>query len=445
MLVFNARHGVGVERALPPSPPSPGNIGGTGSVAASLSSHPKTTRVTIGNYYVSPLGSDSNPGTFAQPFKTIGKGLSVLSNGETLLVRAGTYSISSPIVRNTSWATGVLISGYGDEIPRIDGSALSGNKYGLHLQSGCENEVWSGFEIVNVATYPVLVQGKYNKLDRIYIHDCCTNSDAAAFYIHSTAKYNVVQDSAVFKCGDPVHGGTNTFDGAANTTYVSPTPGPLPESNVIVRCFFANTPDDGVDFYRAKYSQMLDCAVVAGGRYFGDGSSPSGVEGHGVKMGGGSGAGYNLVKGSVFVHCRMVGQNGNGGANMSYEANTSSNCNVGIAFRSGYSSASARNILVVGNTTDLENNSAQPPNGANFNNSWKLGITLGATKFVNPSQGDYSLDTGSAAIGAGTGGSNLGASTEALSILKKWWNHSKVWIPGRGNGPGGTGLVGDIA
>jgi hypothetical protein len=43
------------------------------------------------SYYVSPSGNDANPGTLAQPFKTLQKALPLLKPGETLIVRAGEY------------------------------------------------------------------------------------------------------------------------------------------------------------------------------------------------------------------------------------------------------------------------------------------------------------------------------------------------------------------
>ncbi len=42
-------------------------------------------------YYVSPNGNDSNPGTQISPFKTIYKGISTASNGDTVQVLSGTY------------------------------------------------------------------------------------------------------------------------------------------------------------------------------------------------------------------------------------------------------------------------------------------------------------------------------------------------------------------
>src|SRR4029079_19091318 len=43
------------------------------------------------DYYVWLLGSDGAPGTLAEPFRTIRKGISVAQPGDTLWVRAGIY------------------------------------------------------------------------------------------------------------------------------------------------------------------------------------------------------------------------------------------------------------------------------------------------------------------------------------------------------------------
>jgi hypothetical protein len=42
-------------------------------------------------YYVSPSGSDSNPGTIGQPFFTLNKAWSVVSAGDIVYMRGGTY------------------------------------------------------------------------------------------------------------------------------------------------------------------------------------------------------------------------------------------------------------------------------------------------------------------------------------------------------------------
>ncbi len=43
-------------------------------------------------YYVAPTGNDNNPGTQAQPFRTIGKGIVTATSGDTILLADGTYN-----------------------------------------------------------------------------------------------------------------------------------------------------------------------------------------------------------------------------------------------------------------------------------------------------------------------------------------------------------------
>ena len=51
-------------------------------------------------YYVAPGGSDSNPGTEAQPWQTIQKAADTLVAGDTVYIKAGTYQ-ERVIVRNS--------------------------------------------------------------------------------------------------------------------------------------------------------------------------------------------------------------------------------------------------------------------------------------------------------------------------------------------------------
>ena len=58
-------------------------------------------------FFVSTMGSDTNPGTQLMPFRTIKKGTSVLKSGDTLLVEGGTYEecIFNSIPGSSSWTT----------------------------------------------------------------------------------------------------------------------------------------------------------------------------------------------------------------------------------------------------------------------------------------------------------------------------------------------------
>ncbi len=69
-----------------------------------------------GTYYTATNGNDNNPGTFASPFRTITKGVSVLGPSYTLFVRQGTYNEGlSSCPSGTSWANKVRIAAYPGE------------------------------------------------------------------------------------------------------------------------------------------------------------------------------------------------------------------------------------------------------------------------------------------------------------------------------------------
>src|SRR4030095_15621663 len=50
------------------------------------------SRVLLSSYYVSPLGSDANPGTSDRPWLTLQKAANSVVAGDFVTVRAGTYS-----------------------------------------------------------------------------------------------------------------------------------------------------------------------------------------------------------------------------------------------------------------------------------------------------------------------------------------------------------------
>ncbi len=72
-----------------------------------------TATATAGNtYYVATTGSDANPGTETQPFRTLTQGVSVLIPGDTLYILSGTYaeSLIDNIPAGISWSTPVTVA-----------------------------------------------------------------------------------------------------------------------------------------------------------------------------------------------------------------------------------------------------------------------------------------------------------------------------------------------
>ena len=80
-------------------------------------------RAAAADYYVSPTGSDSNPGTMAQPFLTVQKGAATGVAGDTVWFRAGTYKSSKQITfskSGTSDANRINYFAYTGEVPLFD-------------------------------------------------------------------------------------------------------------------------------------------------------------------------------------------------------------------------------------------------------------------------------------------------------------------------------------
>jgi parallel beta-helix repeat protein len=76
-------------------------------------------------YFVSTTGSDTNPGTLMQPFRTIQYGVNKLVAGDTLYIRGGTYTERVTITKSGTASAPITISSYPGETAIMDGSGLS--------------------------------------------------------------------------------------------------------------------------------------------------------------------------------------------------------------------------------------------------------------------------------------------------------------------------------
>lgn len=85
-------------------------------------------------YYVATTGNDSNPGTVNQPFMTFKKGISLLQPGDTLFIRAGTYTermdFQSPVQKTGTASAWIKIAGYPGETVTFQVTDPVENSYG---------------------------------------------------------------------------------------------------------------------------------------------------------------------------------------------------------------------------------------------------------------------------------------------------------------------------
>jgi hypothetical protein len=77
-------------------------------------------------YYVDDTGSDSNPGSISQPFRTIEHAANQLNAGDTLYVREGLYEESALIWnRHGTSSAWIVIENYPNESPTVDASGTN--------------------------------------------------------------------------------------------------------------------------------------------------------------------------------------------------------------------------------------------------------------------------------------------------------------------------------
>lgn len=401
---------------------NPVGIIGTASISTSLTDYPKSSPTTTGNYYVATTGSDSNNGTsVSTPFATISKALSVVSAGQTILVRAGTYNLSTRININTAWGSNVRLWGYGEERPIIDGSSLGAAAAGraVYVQSAARKLHMKGFTIRNAPDSGIEIEGQD-----------CVFEDIVAYRNIGTGLHqfgggsNTYLDCVVLAGGDGTSTDTNVPDGLAFTANT----GTYSTGNTLVRCLVANCADDGFDFFRSRQNTVVDCVSIASGRYW---NGNTAGDGNGFKLGGnptysGQG-GQNNFKGCLSVYSRTQGFNNNS----SIVANT---LTFNTASNSGLGFENATNTV----TDNISWSPAAPTGATGSRNSWNLGSS-------NPQfESDFSLNKVSSPYRtSAVGGGAIGASDVACALFNRWKDHSLVYIPGRGAGAGGTGLPGD--
>ncbi|GJL62964.1 MAG: hypothetical protein NPIRA04_16180 [Nitrospirales bacterium] len=207
-------------------------------------------------YYVAKTGNDSSSGTQASPFRNIKHGVSKLSAGDTLYVKAGTYyesilSWSTKIPSGTSWNNPITVAANpGDTVTIhppggqaffwikdgqakyliIDGFIVDGNKQAEH-----------GFKFSDNSRY-IRVQNtevKNTKAVGILVTICsgCLSPQTAP---HNT--YHEFINLAIHDSGSP----TNTSHGI----YVETSHNLLENSKIYNNSFY------GAHFYRSKLNTV---------------------------------------------------------------------------------------------------------------------------------------------------------------------------------------------
>jgi len=173
------------------------------------------------NIYVSPTGSDSNPGTQTAPVKTITRADALASAGSTIHVAAGTYYVSAPSLGSV----GIKTTKSGTATARI--RFVSDVKWGAKIVVSGTGITWDsrgnyvdieGFQITGSGRHGILAAGAYLTFKNNYIHDLtisggCNGSGGAAIDTYGTVGNVVIDRNIVRNIGYRFIGSCNTVQG----------------------------------------------------------------------------------------------------------------------------------------------------------------------------------------------------------------------------------------
>ncbi|HVM59823.1 MAG TPA: immunoglobulin domain-containing protein [Verrucomicrobiae bacterium] len=350
--------------------------------------------------YVSPTGSDSNPGTIDQPFYSLQKAVDAAIPGDTINVRGGTFTYAATVLidKPATSNSPISIVAYSGEHPVLDYSTwhpasedIRSGARGIRITTNAQYWVLEGLQIQFAPDNGVKCEGGHITFDRCIFNDngdtglqiglnkdtLSSNPDPEHF-----AAYVYVLNCDAYHNNDPATGYENA-DGIDCKLYAG-------KGNRLYGCRSWDNCDDGYDCYQTDYEIVFqNCWSWHNGdpSLFGNPSSFSG-DGNGFKLGGDSTYCPMLVENCVALNCQWGTTVG-----FAYNDNTAPitlyNCAALNCGRS-YNMQQAGNIFA----NCLDYNATRPApkdissSSTMQNCSWTLGITVTAGDFISMAEAD---------------------------------------------------------
>jgi hypothetical protein len=290
-------------------------VGTITSAVAMLTVNPAV--ITNGAYFVSPAGSDSNPGTIDKPYLTISKGLSAVGNGGLLYLRGRTYALTSKLSlsRAASPTNRIRIWAFPGETPVIDNTGIGGSTDGISISGHWYH--LKGIEQKYATHNGINISGNSNLVERCTVHDNgntglhITGGSSGSSY----PAYNLILNCDSYLNYDPPIGGNaDGFSAKWN----------LGEGNVFSGCRSWLNSDDGWDLWMGNAPVVItNCWAFWSGSNYWNSSSFNG-NGNGFKLGGNYvGAAHRLVRCVAFENLVNGIDQNNNIAGLTADQNTS--------------------------------------------------------------------------------------------------------------------------
>jgi MYXO-CTERM domain-containing protein len=376
-------------------------------------------------YYVSPTGSDSNPGTLASPFGTVQKGANTAAAGDTVWLRGGTYTITTPETSGsgivfsksgTSDTNRIKYWAYPGEVPKIDFSNMkistSGYTMGITVSGN-----WLHFKgIEECCTTETTfanngwdVSGSNDTFELLNMHN---NQGNGIFMGTKSGGGNLILNCDGHDNYDPTttQGQGQNADGFGVHYQTSGA------TTVIRGCRSWWNSDDGYDLINQEVpvtvenSWAFGCGFATYGTY-----SPSSGNGNGFKMGSSKTGVRHLVQNNVAWKNKANGfyANHSAGGNTWYNNTSFQNGTQYDMLASSWDAAGNRTdgVILTGTKVHImRNNLGFPNKNVSMNgvdtqfNAWDLNIVPAAKDFLSitdPTVGGtgQAIETTSPALG----------------------------------------------
>ncbi|MFD3497052.1 right-handed parallel beta-helix repeat-containing protein [Streptomyces sp. NPDC058678] len=332
---------------------------------------------------VATNGSDSAPGTLAQPLRTIQRAVDLAKPGDTIAVRGGTYALTDNITISTSGTASlpITLGTYqgervvidGDQLPAshtpVGGSIARADRGAIHQEAS----YWriSDLEIVN-GPYGVYCDGcNGNVFARLKTHD----NYESGFQLQGASSNNQILNLDSYGNRDPRKNGESA-DGLA----VKEGSG---TGNVVRGARLWNNVDDGFDNWKFTSPVVVENTVAYGNGYNRWGFPDFAGDGNGFKLGGGSPAPAvaHTLRNSVAFKNAAHGITDNSNAGALALTRNSTYGNAGTGFDVDVSGGKA--VLTANLSVADARAVALGPATVSSGNSWNLGGTWNAASVLS--------------------------------------------------------------
>ena len=332
------------------------------------------------DYYISPNGNDSNPGTESLPFASVQKAVDVATAGHLIFVRGGVYQLNSQIriTRSGTANNTIKLFAYPGEKPVLDGGDIATDQPNVELFGASYWHI-KGFEIKDSAADGIRLKNgsNHNTLEQLDVYG---SGRIGQYKGNGISVWDTSGNNLILNC-DSHHNVDRqgpTALGNADGFHL----GPSGEGNVLIGNRAWKNSDDGFDLFNGSPTTLVNNWAWENG--FDDNGNSLG-DGNGFKLGGGTSArGGHVVVRNVSWNNKAKGFTENGlPGGPSVVVNNTAFSNGDNNYKFNLEPHTLRNNLAFGNTGNNVGSADDQFNSWNMSQNVTQNIFVSTDDIIN--------------------------------------------------------------